>query len=223
MVVITIGFFATISATFSRREKGDIHRDMKFTPSKSLKFARALRQNETSAEARLWGYLRDRRLQGHKFVRQKPIGKFIADFVCFECKLIVEVDGATHGDAYEVAYDLRREAYLRGEGYEIYRCGNEDVYMNLEGVLDGILMQLEARLLGRDGWCGGGERRFAPRSPPVSPVGDPPSPLREEGEGRGSFVRVLRLGLRLRCNRHPRFSGGQRRGGMMGHRFCRPR
>ncbi len=114
-----------------------------------MKFARALRQNETSAEAKLWGYLRDRRLQGHKFVRQKPIGKFIADFVCFECKLIVEVDGATHGGAHEVAYDLRREAYLRGEGFEIFRCNNEDVYKNLEGVLDGILLRLAARSVSR--------------------------------------------------------------------------
>ena len=129
-------------ATFSRREKDDNVFTMKFTPSKSLKFARALRKNETSAEARLWGYLRDRRLQGHKFLRQKPIGKFIADFVCFECKLIVEVDGATHGEPHEVAYDLRREAYLRGEGYEIFRCNNEDVYKNLEDVLDGILSRL---------------------------------------------------------------------------------
>ncbi len=96
-------------------------------------------------EAKLWIYLRDRRLQGHKFNRQKPIGHFIADFVCFESKLIIEVDGATHSNEVEIAYDQRRENYLRADGYDIFRCNNEDVFKNLDGVLSGILLRLAPR------------------------------------------------------------------------------
>ncbi len=55
--------------------------------------ARALRKNLTDAEKLLWRHLRDRQLDGCKFRRQHPIGKFIVDFVCVEKKLVIEVDG----------------------------------------------------------------------------------------------------------------------------------
>jgi len=76
------------------------------TPSpKLLDRARDLRHEQTEAEKRLWGYLRAKRLQGWKFNRQVPIAPYIVDFLCVEAKLIVEVDGATHGDDYEVRCD----------------------------------------------------------------------------------------------------------------------
>jgi very-short-patch-repair endonuclease len=115
---------------------------MIYTRSKTLKRARSLRQNQTEAEKRLWGYLRDRRLQGHKFNRQVPIGSFIVDFLCHDAKLIIEVDGATHGDAHEVAYDEKRTAFLNERGYRVIRCFNSDVFENLTGVLDTILIAL---------------------------------------------------------------------------------
>ena len=117
---------------------------MKFTPSKTLARARSLRGNQTSAEQRLWGYLRGHRLGGHKFTRQTPVGPYITDFLCFEKKLIIEVDGATHGDAHELAYDAKRTAFLEARGYSVFRCNNADVYENLVGVLDGILARLES-------------------------------------------------------------------------------
>ncbi|MDE2383434.1 MAG: endonuclease domain-containing protein [Alphaproteobacteria bacterium] len=113
-----------------------------YTRSKSLKRARDLRHAQTEAEKRLWGYLRDSRLQGWKFRRQVPIGPFFVDFLCEEAKLAVEVDGATHGSADEASYDERRTQYLQSAGFEVFRCNNMDVFENLNGVLDGLLLKL---------------------------------------------------------------------------------
>ena len=107
--------------------------------------ARALRQASTSAEGRLWRSIRGRGLKGHKFVRQEPIGPYFVDFVCRVEKLVVEVDGATHGTAEEVVHDRRRTAFLEENGYRVIRVQNADVYENLAGVLEVILSALERR------------------------------------------------------------------------------
>jgi very-short-patch-repair endonuclease len=116
---------------------------MSFTPRRPLANARRLRREQVPAEARLWTYLRDRRLKGFKFVRQVPIGAYIVDFLCRETKLVVEVDGATHSDDREITYDRRREAYLREQGFALIRVHNADVYQNINDVLDGIVLKLE--------------------------------------------------------------------------------
>ncbi len=105
--------------------------------------ARTLRRTETAAEIRLWEQLRNRRLCGHKFVRQLSIGHFIADFACRDRKLIVEVDGATHGEAGEIAYDARRTAILESQSWRIVRVTNEAVYKELNAVCDHIVWALE--------------------------------------------------------------------------------
>jgi very-short-patch-repair endonuclease len=104
--------------------------------------ARTLRKADTQAERILWDALRARRLGGYKFVRQLPIGPYFADFACRERKLIIEVDGATHGDANEVAHDARRGAFLLEQGWRIHRCWNEDVFKNLSGTCDSIVILL---------------------------------------------------------------------------------
>ena len=119
---------------------------MSYTPSKHIRRARALRRQSVPAESRLWGRLRDRRLAGYKFVRQEPIGLFVADFVCREAKLVVEVDGATHSTDQEIALDRRREAYLRSQGYGFVRIHYDDVYRRLDDVLNTILAAIEGRL-----------------------------------------------------------------------------
>jgi very-short-patch-repair endonuclease len=119
---------------------------MNFTPRKTTRRARGLRSAQTESEKRLWGYLRDRRLNGHKFVRQEPVGPFFADFLCRERKLIVEVDGATHSEVHEVAYDARRTVFLEGKGFRVLRVQSADVFQNLNDVLDMILLALEDRL-----------------------------------------------------------------------------
>ena len=97
---------------------------MPFTPRRHIHRARELRRADIPAEARLWSHLRGRRLQSFKFVRQAPIGPYIVDFLCREVRFIVEVDGATHSEDHEIAYDRRRDAYLRAEGLP-YRPGTE--------------------------------------------------------------------------------------------------
>lgn len=105
--------------------------------------ARALRSQSAAAEDRLWQELRSRRLGGFKFVRQAPIGSYFADFACRERKLIVEVDGATHGSDEELAADRKRTAALATMGYRVFRVTNEDVARNLDGTLESILHELE--------------------------------------------------------------------------------
>ena len=105
--------------------------------------SRALRSHLTAAEARLWQKLRNRQLGGFKFVRQASIGTYFADFVCRERKLIVEVDGATHGNDDEIAADTERTAALERMGYRVYRVTNDDVARNLDGALESILRELE--------------------------------------------------------------------------------
>ena len=113
-----------------------------FTPTKLLERARELRREQTEAEKKLWGYLRGGRLQDWKFRRQVLIGPYYADFLCEKAKLIVEVDGATHSTDEEIAHDKARTHYLVSLGYRVFRCNNADVYENLDGVLNGILLEL---------------------------------------------------------------------------------
>ena len=103
-----------------------------------------MRHEPTRAEQILWNKLRNRTLSGFKFSRQVPIGRYIVDFVCRELKLIIEVDGATHSSPDELSHDDLRAAWLEGQGYSIQRIWNQDVYENLDGVLNSILMLLAA-------------------------------------------------------------------------------
>jgi very-short-patch-repair endonuclease len=102
--------------------------------------ARALRRRGTRAEFVLWRHLRDRQLAGFKFVRQEPIGPYLADFVCRERHLVVEVDGGQHADN---AADARREAAMRNLGYRTIRVWNNDVLGNIDGVLQMLKSELE--------------------------------------------------------------------------------
>ncbi|HVY56565.1 MAG TPA: DUF559 domain-containing protein [Xanthobacteraceae bacterium] len=105
--------------------------------------ARKLRASQTSAEARLWSALRNRRLARWKFRRQHPIDRYVVDFVSLDGKLIVEVDGATHGTEEEIASDAARTRVLVSLGFHVVRVTNVDVYDNLAGVLEMISGALE--------------------------------------------------------------------------------
>lgn len=102
--------------------------------------ARELRSNMTDAEHLLWQRLRQRQLHGHKFRRQMPIGPYIADFVCLEARLIVELDGSQHQEQH--GYDQQRDDWLQQQGFQILRFWNNDVFNNIEGVLTVILERL---------------------------------------------------------------------------------
>src|SRR4051794_3483550 len=107
-----------------------------------VKRARALRSSQTNAEAKLWYRLRGRRLARWKFRRQHQIDKYIVDFVTLDGKLIVEVDGATHGEAEQMKRDGGRTKVLEAFGFHVIRVSNTDVYENIEGVLDAIASTL---------------------------------------------------------------------------------
>jgi len=95
-----------------------------------------LRKVGTSAEARLWQALRNRRLAHWKFRRQHPIDRYVVDFVSLDGKLIVEVDGVTHSTPSEAERDRARTHILEACGFLVLRVSNTDVYDNLEGVLE---------------------------------------------------------------------------------------
>ena len=104
------------------------------------KLQRALRNQPTDAEHRLWQYLRRRQLDGCRFRRQHPFGDYILDFACLERKLVVELDGSQHAD--NVRYDAQRTATLQQAGFFVLRFWNNDVLGNIEGVVDVILAAL---------------------------------------------------------------------------------
>ena len=99
--------------------------------------ARTLRTNSTEAERVLWYHLRAARFRGYKFRRQTPLGRYIVDFVCFEARLIVEVDGGQHVEQQE--YDRQRTAWLEGQGFRVLRFWNTEVLGNVEGVKEMIV------------------------------------------------------------------------------------
>jgi len=99
--------------------------------------AKDLRKHMTDAEKLLWKYLRRRQL-GVKFRRQEPIGRYIVDFVCFEKRLVVEVDGGQHGGSY----DDERDRWLNMQGFKVLRFWNNEVLKNIEGVLEVIGKEL---------------------------------------------------------------------------------
>ena len=100
--------------------------------------ARKLRASQTSAEFRLWQALRNRKLARWKFRRQHPIDRYIVDFVSLDGKLVVEVDGVTHGTAAAARRDALRTQVLESLGFLVVRVTNIDVYENLDGVLEMI-------------------------------------------------------------------------------------
>ena len=93
----------------------------------------------TDAERALWRLLRDRRMDGWRFRRQEPISRYIVDFVCFEARSIIEVDGGQH---YESESDLVRDAYLKSQGFGVLRLWNTDVLANRDGVYRTIMSAL---------------------------------------------------------------------------------
>ncbi|MDR6873323.1 type I restriction enzyme R subunit [Bosea sp. BE125] len=101
----------------------------------TLDFARQQRGKPTRAEAAFWQVVRGRRFNDLKFKRQVAIGPFIADFCCFEHRLIVELDGEPHQTDEAKLKDASRDVFLRREGYKVLRFPNERVLGNLEFVL----------------------------------------------------------------------------------------
>lgn len=103
-------------------------------------FAKDLRKKSTDTENHLWRYLRNRQMEGFKFRRQQPIGKYIVDFVNFERKIVIEADGGQHS-IYEEK-DRIRDDWLKKEGYKVLRFWDNEVLNNIDGVLEVIRKEL---------------------------------------------------------------------------------
>src|SRR5688572_8423613 len=105
--------------------------------AKIFENAKNLRGNMTAAEMALWLHLR-KGLNGGKFRRQHPIGKYVADFYCHKAKLVIEVDGSIHNDPEIALMDKDRENDLRAWGYFIIRFSNDQIFQSIEKVLQEI-------------------------------------------------------------------------------------
>lgn len=105
-----------------------------------LQNAKVLRKNLTDAERMLWQQLRANRLAHFKFKRQQPIGRYIVDFVCFEAKLIIELDGSQHQENQEK--DAFRDNWLKSQGFKVLRFWNNEWMQNQAECLETILAEL---------------------------------------------------------------------------------
>jgi len=132
----------TSSFPFQRESWGGGYTIYKHQPRNQAlkKYSRRLRKTMTDVERKLWYYLRHERL-GVKFRRQYPIGQYIADFVCLEKHLIIELDGGQH--ALQTDYDKKRDAFFVGQGFKVLRFWNNEMVENEEGVLTTILGALK--------------------------------------------------------------------------------
>ncbi len=106
--------------------------------------AKQLRREQTPAEQKLWAALRYKQLEGLRFRRQHPIGRFIVDFCCVAHKLVIEVDGDSH--ALQANYDEARTAHLQDLGYKIIRFTNDQIHHQLDAVLAEIARQCNKQL-----------------------------------------------------------------------------
>jgi very-short-patch-repair endonuclease len=104
---------------------------------------RSLRNNATDAERTLWQQLRNKQVGGCKFRRQHPCGNYILDFVCLERRVVVEVDGSQHFEA--AGYDNARTLFLRSARFGVLRFWNNQVFRELDGVLEIIRRELANR------------------------------------------------------------------------------
>ncbi|MBB4194852.1 very-short-patch-repair endonuclease [Rhizobium aethiopicum] len=119
---------------------------MRGAKPKTTARARSLRQSDNDAEGKLWHELRDRRLNGHKFVRQLPIGPYFADFACRELRLVIEIDGSQHADNRR---DGIRDTFMTNNGWSVVRFRNVDVLSALPSVLETIVAICDGRLAAR--------------------------------------------------------------------------
>ena len=103
--------------------------------------ARSLRREMTEAERVLWRRLRRQQLLDARFRRQVPIGPYIADFACLKARLVIEIDGGQHVEA--AAYDARRDAFLKREGFTVLRFWNNDVLARVASVMEAIFVALD--------------------------------------------------------------------------------
>ena len=103
-------------------------------PANILNKVRNLRRKSTPQEINFWSKIKSRRFKNLKFRRQYLVGKYIADFICLEKKLIIELDGWQHTEENQERYDMVRTEYFKRQGYKILRFWNNEINDNIDGV-----------------------------------------------------------------------------------------
>ena len=111
--------------------------------SSLLEQVRVLRKNQTEAEEIFWQIVRNRKFLGLKFRRQHQIRQFVVDFFCPTENLIIEIDGKIHMNPEQRERDHSRDHYLKELKYKVLRFSNDDIYNNIEEVLDEIKNVIE--------------------------------------------------------------------------------
>lgn len=159
--------------------------------------ARVLRKNMTDAELRLWSRLRRRQVNGFRFRRQFPLGRYVVDFICLEVRLIVELDGGQHAE--NVESDRKRDEWLHAQNFKVLRFWNGQVLQETDADLEAIMVALNSTpppqpspARGEGEFVKGAGENCRCRSSPVRRDGDPgtdprlvPPPLEGGGEGEG--------------------------------------
>jgi very-short-patch-repair endonuclease len=120
---------------------GEVEIDMSYTqvPGYIFNLCRKLRQKQTNAEKLLWKRLRRKHLNGLKFRRQHPIGRYIADFFCPEARLAIELDGGIHQFKDQKEYDKARQEIIEVREIRVLRVKNEEIEQSIESVVRKIL------------------------------------------------------------------------------------
>jgi adenine-specific DNA-methyltransferase len=100
--------------------------------------ARRLRAEASDAECKLWSHLRRKQIAQLRFRRQHPIGPYVVDFYCSAAKLVIELDGAQHGEDRAVAYDAARTRWLEARDFRVLRIWNHEFFEYPDEVLERI-------------------------------------------------------------------------------------
>ena len=129
-----------ISLSLEGRGKGEgVKRE---GAKKHIHLVKNLRKQSTDVERLVWSHLRARQCGGMKFRRQHPIGRYIADFVCLEKRLVIELDGGQHALPADALKDRQRDAWLEKEGYMVLHFWDNEVLMNMDEVIEVIRERL---------------------------------------------------------------------------------
>jgi very-short-patch-repair endonuclease len=155
------------------RGRGEVKPLVAKVPGYIYELARQLRQRQIPAEALLWQCLRNRQLNGLKFRRQHPLGRYIADFYCAEKRLVIELEGVIHQEPRQQQYDLIRQQEIKSRGLTVLRFTNEEVETKIELVLEQILDAATSPPLHRVERGSGGEVSHPVERGPGSEVSHP--------------------------------------------------
>lgn len=160
-------------------------RGVRVKPRANVKTARRLRRDGTEAERLLWQRLRARQLGG-KFRRQHQLGPYVVDFACLEQGLVIELDGGQHNREPEITRDARRTSWLAANGFRVLRFWNNEVFDNIEGVLETVASELKGAGARDEGVAVGAVSPAKNPHPTPAAPGPLPSPAGRERDKDGS-------------------------------------